>query len=154
MNGCRQSAGIDARAQLRDRPPSPLKKAAARRKARCSLFVPTAAERQMVQGMAAVGVRQDLICTQIRNRATASPIDRKTLRRAFRAELTAGMIEATQAVISALFENAVVRHNVTAQIFWLKNRAPNEWRDRTERVHGGEFRTAITIAQCSPEAEI
>ena len=52
----------------------------------------------MVQGMAAVGVRQDLICTQVRNRATGAPIDRKTLRRAFRAELTAGMIEATQAV--------------------------------------------------------
>jgi hypothetical protein len=92
-----------------------------------------------VQGMAAVGVRQDLICTQIRNRATGAPIHRKTLRRAFRAELTAGMIEATRAVITALFENAVVHRNVTAQIFWLKNRAPNEWRDRTEREHGGEF---------------
>ena len=108
----------------------------------------------MVQGMAAVGVRQDLICTQVRNRATGAPIDRKTLRRAFRAELTAGMIEATQAVVIALFENAIARHNVAAQIFWLKNRAPTEWRDRTERVHGGEIRTAITITQDSPEAEI
>ena len=71
----------------------------------------------MVQGMAAVGVRQDLICTQVRNRATGAPIDRKTLRRAFRAELDAGMIEATQAVIIALFENAIVHRAVAAQIF-------------------------------------
>ena len=54
----------DVRDQLRDREPSPLEKAAELRKARCSRFVPTAAERQMVQGMAAVGVRQDLICNQ------------------------------------------------------------------------------------------
>jgi hypothetical protein len=47
------------------------------------------------------------------------------------------MIEATQAFITALFENAVVHRNDAAQIFWLKNRAPNGWRDRTERVHSG-----------------
>lgn len=27
--------------------------------------------------------------------------------------------------------------DVTAQIFWLKNRQPDRWRDRTEMYHGG-----------------
>ena len=35
-------------------------------------------------------------------------------------------------VEEALRINAVLNHNPTAQIFWLKNRRPNEWRDRKE----------------------
>jgi hypothetical protein len=35
-------------------------------------------------------------------------------------------------VEEALRINAVLEGNVTAQIFWLKNRRPNEWRDRKE----------------------
>ena len=35
-------------------------------------------------------------------------------------------------VEEALRINAVLQGNVTAQIFWLKNRRPNEWRDRKE----------------------
>jgi len=30
-----------------------------------------------------------------------------------------------------------VAPDVTAQIFWLKNRQPERWRDRTEMQHGG-----------------
>ena len=30
-----------------------------------------------------------------------------------------------------------VAPEVTAQIFWLKNRQPDRWRDRTEMYHGG-----------------
>lgn len=35
-------------------------------------------------------------------------------------------------VENALFKNAI-DGNVTAQIFWLKNRKPNDWRDKPER---------------------
>ena len=35
-------------------------------------------------------------------------------------------------VESALYHNANVKHNVAAQIFWLKNRRPDKWRDKIE----------------------
>lgn len=37
-------------------------------------------------------------------------------------------------VEASLFQNAVIG-NVTAQIFWLKNRRPNEWREKQEVAH-------------------
>ena len=37
-------------------------------------------------------------------------------------------------VEASLFQNAVCG-NVTAQIFWLKNRKPKEWRDKQEVAH-------------------
>ena len=35
-------------------------------------------------------------------------------------------------VENALYEAAVTNKNVTAMIFWLKNRKPSQWRDRRE----------------------
>lgn len=35
-------------------------------------------------------------------------------------------------VESALLNNAINNNNVTAQIFWLKNRRTKEWRDKVE----------------------
>lgn len=32
----------------------------------------------------------------------------------------------------SLLDNAINNQNVTAQIFWLKNRRPSEWRDKVE----------------------
>jgi hypothetical protein len=37
----------------------------------------------------------------------------------------------TLIVEDALFQNAL-KGNITAQIFWLKNRAPDRWQDRVE----------------------
>lgn len=37
-------------------------------------------------------------------------------------------------VETSLFQNAVMG-NVTAQIFWLKNRRPKEWREKQEVAH-------------------
>ena len=45
---------------------------------------------------------------------------------------------ADRQVENALFENAI-SGNITAQIFWLKNRKPDKWRDKQEY----EDRTAI-----------
>lgn len=43
-----------------------------------------------------------------------------------------------------------VRHyppDVTAQIFWLKNRVPEKWRDRSEVEHSGELQIVNEILQ-------
>jgi len=48
------------------------------------------------------------------------------------------------AVSNALFTNATEHNNTTAQIFYLKNRAPEEWKDR---VPEGQGETPIPIAR-------
>lgn len=47
-----------------------------------------------------------------------------------------GRASAIKDVANALYENAM-KGNVTAQIFFLKNRSPDEWKDRKENVHTG-----------------
>lgn len=46
-------------------------------------------------------------------------------------------LEQGKDVVDRKVENALLKKalqgNVTAQIFWLKNRKPEEWRDRTEK---------------------
>ncbi|MBD8037102.1 helix-turn-helix domain-containing protein [Solibacillus sp. A46] len=42
-----------------------------------------------------------------------------------------------------------VQPDVTAQIFWLKNRKPTEWRDKQQVEHSGEITN--TIQQLTPE---
>ncbi len=49
----------------------------------------------------------------------------------FAEKLNAARGTADDAVEAALYRNAI-NGNVTAQIFWLKNRRPNEWRDAHE----------------------
>lgn len=43
---------------------------------------------------------------------------------------------ADEVVIKSLYTMATVEKNVTAAIFWLKNRQPQEWRDRRELMLG------------------
>jgi len=45
----------------------------------------------------------------------------------------------TQIVEDALFKSAL-GGNITAQIFWLKNRAPDRWKDRYEGQVSGEIK--------------
>ncbi|OXJ16327.1 hypothetical protein [Burkholderia sp. HI2500] len=45
-------------------------------------------------------------------------------------------------VVGALYTNALAG-NVTAQIFWLKNRQPGKWRDKVDHEHAGKDGGAI-----------
>lgn len=45
-------------------------------------------------------------------------------------------------VENALYESAI-GGNVVAQIFWLKNRKPNDWRDKQSTEISGESRVMI-----------
>lgn len=88
-------------------------------------FEPTQAMRSKIAIMAACGMPQDFMCTQIINPQTKKAIDKKTLEKVFRAELDQGMVEANGHVAQALFKKAVGggAQSVTAAIFWLKCRA-------------------------------
>ena len=47
-----------------------------------------------------------------------------------------GEASGLQQVANALFLNATEHNNTTAQIFYLKNRAPEEWKDRVPEGAG------------------
>lgn len=78
----------------------------------------------MVRILVACGTPQDLIARQVPNPETNAPIDGKTLRRAFRAELVDGMVAANAMVAQSLFKKATGNgpQSVTAAIFWAKTR--------------------------------
>lgn len=53
-----------------------------------------------------------------------------------------------------VLEKKVVKQvapDTTAQIFWLKNRKPAEWRDKREIEHGGEITNNIDLSGLSEE---
>lgn len=55
----------------------------------------------------------------------------------FALSIRTGKDEADARVAQALYVNATRFRNVTAQIFWLKNRRPDVWRDRHDYQHTG-----------------
>ena len=73
---------------------------------------------------------------------------RMTLRRAVEADtVIAERVEdaraqADEVVIHSLYTKATVGKDTTAMIFWLKNRRPNEWRDRRDLTVEGRLDVA------------
>lgn len=56
--------------------------------------------------------------------------------------LKKGREVADRNVENALYQNAL-NGNIAAQIFWLKNRKPNEWKDKQNMDLGGESKVMI-----------
>ena len=109
--------------------PSPKSAPASKRPEGKPPFVPTQAQRELVQAMSAYGIPQDDIRLLIINSQTKKPLSRDTLAKAFEEEIATGTAKANAQVIGALFKNAV-GGNVTAQIYWTKCRAG--WREKVE----------------------
>lgn len=61
----------------------------------------------------------------------------------FMESLKTGKDKADAQVARALFLNAL-EGNVTAQIFWLKNRRPQDWRDKVDIEHRGGLEQKIS----------
>jgi len=55
-------------------------------------------------------------------------------------------------IANRLFENAKAG-DTTAQIFYLKNRDPENWRDRRDIKHEGEIRTSILVPTDFPDGD-
>lgn len=56
-----------------------------------------------------------------------------------------GQAKGIEAVANALWDSAVGSGNVTAMIFYLKNRSPEAWSDKKELQHMGEVSTPLAI---------
>lgn len=100
-------------------------------------FQPTAEQRDLVRTLAGVGTRAADICLLLKSPTTGDPIDEKTLRKYFRAELDEGTVQATAKVARTLFAYATDpgggSPSVTAAIFWMKTRAG--WRETQHLEH-------------------
>lgn len=118
------------------------------------VFVPTKDQRTQVKIQAGCGMPHEMIAAQIMNPATLAPIDDKTLRKAFRAELDGGKAAANGLVAQSLFKKATGSgpQSVTAAIFWLKAQAG--WKDRTHiEFEGNVGVTAGKLPQDLSEQE-
>ncbi len=94
-------------------------------------YKPTDKDRTEILAMAGYGMPQEEI-------ALVKGMAKNTLRKYYRDVLTTGSLVATAKVTESLYNNAVKNGNVTAQIFWLKNRAPDRWQDRVEQTVTGK----------------
>ncbi len=60
---------------------------------------------------------------------------------------------ADRQIENALFK-AAKEGNITAQIFWLKNRKPNEWREKQEIRHEGNLNIKTTTSKIEEYEEL
>jgi len=67
--------------------------------------------------------------------------------------LDTGRSHALAEITNALYQSAL-GGNVTAQIFYLKNRAPSEWRDRRENIHTGADGGPIQLTDMERTAKL
>ena len=55
----------------------------------------------------------------------------------FEEALKRGKAKADLLIVKSLYSRATEEHDTTAQIFWLKNRQPDRWRDRRDMTLAG-----------------
>lgn len=77
------------------------------------------------------------------------------LRQMYSDELRKALIEANMSVAGAL-KKVAEKGNVVAQMFWLKNRAADQWKDKVTHQHSGDSGSGPTVnihvTQAAPPA--
>ena len=105
---------------------------------------PSGAEKldlEQVEGLAAMGLTDQEIATFLK--VSVRTLHRWKAREDFCHALKAGKLKADLNVTRSLYDQARgnpekgIFPNVTAGIFWLKNRRPDLWRERSEVDHSG-----------------
>ena len=114
-------------------------------------FKPTDEQRKHVAIISGLGLRQDQICLLVENPYTGKPIDEKTLRLYFSAELEVGVAEAHKEVAQSLYDKATGDGNqaVTAAIWYSKCRMG--WKERQVVEIESKSGVLIAPAAISPE---
>lgn len=106
-------------------------------------FQPTDEQRKLVEQFAAFGIPVEEMTNLVTDK-NGKPIDEKTLRKHFKAELETGRVKANAKVAMTLYSKALAG-DTTAMIFWLKTRA--RWKESPQSVEltgkdGGPIETA------------
>lgn len=99
-------------------------------------FQPTRQQRRLVQIMAANGTSQEIMANNILwSEDNPRPIDLKTLRKAFRAELDYGYAQ-TVAHMGVAIVNQGLNGNIAAARYWMQTHGGDEWRVTENIRHG------------------
>ena len=106
---------------------------------------PDAKSRATVQGLVGCGITLD-------DTAKIVGIDRKTLSKHYKVEISTGHLKANASVAQSLFKKAT-GGNVVAQIFWLKARAG--WKDKFDLEVSGNpdapLVTGLSVSFVEPQ---
>lgn len=94
-----------------------------------------------VEGLAAQGLTQGQIATCI-GMAVSTLCDKKNKYIEFSEAIKRGQEKGIAQVTNALFKKANDGDNI-AMIFYLKNRDPDQWKDRKEHTHSGDPKNPI-----------
>jgi hypothetical protein len=111
-------------------------------------FVPTTEQRWLVQVLHAHGIPLAAIARNVKD--DGQRIDVKTLKKAFKEELSTAKLQVKAAIIAALVRSAT-QGNVTAQRYWLLTQGGPEWknpwndRDGEAPITAGAGETGTTI---------
>lgn len=97
----------------------------------------------LISGWSRNGLTQQQIADNL-NLSIDTLIEYKKKYAEFSEALKHGKEIADLQIENALYK-AAKEGNITAQIFWLKNRKPNDWRDKHEIKHEGEIEIKVTI---------
>ena len=122
-------------------------------KARMPMFVPTAEQRKLVEGLGGFGMRYDQISTLVINERTGKAISGMTLQKHFQTELTAGKAKADAKVAMSLHKKACSDSHpgaVTACIWWTKARMGWKGDHVTHDVQGATG-VLVAPAKMTPE---
>lgn len=114
-------------------------------------FQPTDEQRKLVEQFAAFGIPVEEMTNLVTDK-NGKPIDEKTLRKHFKAELETGRVKANAKVAMTLYSKAL-SGDTTAMIFWLKTRA--RWKEgqsiELTGKDGGPIRTGPQPADLTDE---
>ena len=96
-----------------------------------------------VERLAAQGLTQEQICSCI-GISTSTLHKYKKTNAEFAEALKRGQHRGIEAVTNALFQSAV-EGNLGAQVFYLKNRGREDWKDKQDVEHSGGTHDTITV---------
>lgn len=96
-----------------------------------------------VERLAGLGLTEHEIAASLGVNYTTL-LDRKKTLSEFSEALKRGKIKAVTEVSNAMY-NAAMDGNITAQIFFLKNRARDQWKDKWDVEHSGGTEQTIMV---------
>lgn len=88
--------------------------------------------------MAAKGLSEEQVAINL-GIAYTTLREKKKQFSAFSSAIKKGKARSIKKVVNALFESATKNGSNTAQIFFLKNRDPENWKDKHDVEHSGEI---------------
>ena len=111
---------------------------------------PLQATLEQIETLAGLGLTEDEIAPYL-GICRKTLVRRKKRSRAFAEAVLRGKIRADTTVVKSLYTKATDQGDTIAMIFWLKNRRPDQWRDKHDIEFSGGLVINVISAVPRPE---